>query len=98
VDLHQFIPSDKKKFDSVTFIHIGNTHDVDVMDPNDFGIEIVPIITAICEWHDVAMLSPWVNDILSPSNVIGGIVESRDVVVIDSIPLEENRIVLIGMS
>jgi hypothetical protein len=44
------------------------------------------------------MLSPWVYNVLSPSNIIGGIVESHKVVVINSIPLEENGIVLVGKS
>jgi hypothetical protein len=44
------------------------------------------------------MLSPWVYDVLSSSNVIGGIVESREVVVIYPIPLEEDGIVLVGKS
>jgi hypothetical protein len=35
---------------------------------------------------------------LSPPDVIGGVIESREVVVINPIPLEENGVVLVGMS
>jgi hypothetical protein len=66
---------------------------------DDFGETIfttVPIIVAIFEQHDVAVLSPWIYDVLSPSDVIGSVVESRKIVMIESVTLEKDGIELIG--
>ena len=42
------------------------------------------------------MLSPWIYDVLSPSDVIGSVVESRKIVMIESVTLEKDGIELIG--
>jgi hypothetical protein len=64
-----------------------------MMYANDFGIAVlaaVPIIVAVLQQHNIAMRSLWVYDILSPANVIGGVIEPHEIVVIKPIMLEEN--------
>lgn len=62
----------------------------------DFGVTVVAVVVIIIaiiimlEEHDVAMRRPRIYDVLSPSNVICGIVKSCEVVMIDSVTLEEN--------
>jgi hypothetical protein len=69
-----------------------------VMYADDFGekeVTTVPtIITIMFEQHNVAVRSLWINDILSPSDIISGIVEFSQVVMIDLVALKENGVVL----
>jgi hypothetical protein len=41
------------------------------------------------------MRSPWVHDVLSPSDIISGVVESCEIVVINSMTLKEDGIALV---
>lgn len=96
VTLHGFVPSDKKKLYSAGFVHVPYANNVNVVYPKDFGITVVAIsviiiaIMIMLEEHDIAMRCPRIYDILSPSNIICGVVEFCEVVMINSVTLEEN--------
>lgn len=67
---------------------------------DDFGekeVTTVPIITIVFEQHNVAVRSLRIDDVLSPSDIISGIVESSEVVMINSVTFEENGVVLFDM-
>jgi hypothetical protein len=98
VTLCAFIPPNEKKFHSLRFVHICSAHDVNVMYTDDFGkkeVTTVPTIIAIgFEQHNVAVRSLGIDDVLSPSDIVSGVVKSGEVVMINSVALEKNRIVL----
>jgi hypothetical protein len=93
--LYGFIPPNKQKFYSARLIHVPRANDVNVVYTKNFGVTVVAIeaiiIVVTMEQHDVAMRGLRIYDILSPSNIIRGIVESYEVVVVDAITFEENR-------
>lgn len=56
----------------------------------------VVVIVMVFEEHDVTMRSLRIYDILIPPNIICSVVKSYNVVVIDPVAFEENRIPFIG--
>jgi hypothetical protein len=71
-----------------------------VMYANDFGIKIVISVLAInaimIEQHNIAVRSPRIDDILSPADIISGIVKSSEIVMINPVVFEVNGVVLFG--
>lgn len=53
-------------------------------------------LVTVLEQHDVAMGGPRIYHVLSPSNVVRRIVKPDEVVVVDSVALEE-KLSLVGM-
>lgn len=91
--LYGFIPTNKKKFDSVGIVHIPCTNRIDVMNAKNPGITVVAIesiIATTLEQHDIAVSSLRINNVLSPSNVVCGIIELGEIMMVDSVPFEEN--------
>ena len=98
---HRFIPPNEEKFDSVRFVHVREANDVDMVYADDFGVTVLAALSInvpVFQQHYVAMRSTWVYDILRPPNVISGVVESCEIVVVKSITLEEDGTVLVGTS
>lgn len=77
-------------------MHVPNVNHINMVNSNNFAVTVVtPIIIGIViimmgKYHDVAMRCSWIDDILIPSNVICGVVESSEVVMIDSVTLKKN--------
>lgn len=97
---HGFVPPNEKKVYPTRFMHVCRAYDVNVMYANDFGITIVISILAInaivIEQHNIAVRSPRIDDILSPADIVSGIVKPSEIVMINPVAFEVNGVVLFG--
>jgi hypothetical protein len=102
VTLNRFIPSHKKKLEPAGFVHVPYTNNINMVYSKDLSIMkvavigIVVTIIVMLEEHNVTVRRPWIYHVLSPADIIRRVIKSRKVVVVDSIPLEENRITFLA--
>lgn len=69
-----------------------------MVNSKNFGVPEVAImvIIVVFEEHSVTMGRPQIYDVLIPPNIICSVVKSYNVVVIDPVAFEENRIPFVG--
>lgn len=76
-------------------IYVPYANNIDMMYTEDFGVmvvatDIIAVVIMALQCHNIAMRRPWIYDVLRPSNIVRGIIESCNVVMVYSVTLENN--------
>lgn len=75
---------------------MSDKYDIDVIYAQylavDVPVTLGPHIVVGAEHHNVTMRSPWVDNVLGSSDIVGCVVESSDIMLIHAIVLQDDCI------